>query len=50
MSGYEIAGLALVTFSLGIFVGHAAGYLRACDAMRLRIRRHARYRRVGRPE
>jgi hypothetical protein len=50
VTGYEITGLALVMFSLGIFLGHAAGYLRARDAMRLRIRRRARYRRVGHPE
>ena len=50
MTGYEITGLALVMFSLGIFAGHAAGYGRAMDAMKRRGAVLPRHRRVGRPE
>lgn len=45
-----VAVTACIAFAIGSFAGHAVGYLRAREAIRLRIRRRARYRRVGRPE
>lgn len=47
---YALLTVAAVSFAIGSLTGHAAGYLRARHAIRLRIRRRARYRRVGRPE
>lgn len=50
MSMYEIIGIILISLSIGIFAGHAAGYGRAMDVMKRRGAVLPRYRRVGRPE
>jgi len=47
---YQIAATALISLSIGIFAGHAAGYGRAMDVMKRRGAVLPRYRRVGRPE
>lgn len=46
-------GVALIAFSLGVFAGHAAGYMRAEEVGRRRAARAAsgpKYQRVGTPE
>jgi len=48
-SEYAILAAGLIGFGLGSLVGFAAGYARLRDVVadRIRIRRRARYRRVG---
>ena len=55
MTAAEYAlGVALIAFSLGVFAGHAAGYMRAEEVGRRRAARAvasgAKYQRVGTPE
>lgn len=47
---HELIATALIAGSIGIFIGHAAGYGRAMDVMKRRGAVLPRYRRVGRPE
>lgn len=50
---YLLLGVALIAFSLGVFAGHAAGYMRAEEVGRRRAARAAsgpKYQRVGTPE
>lgn len=50
---YLLLGIVLIAFSLGVFAGHAAGYMRAEEVGRRRAARVAsrpKYRRVGTPE
>ena len=51
---HVILGIVLIAFSLGIFAGHAAGYMRAEEVGRRRAARAVasgpKYRRVGTPE
>ena len=50
---YLTLGVVLIAFSLGIFAGHAAGYMRAEEVGRRRAARVAsgpKCQRVGTPE
>lgn len=51
---YAIVAAVLIAFSLGIFAGHAAGYMRAEEVGRRRaaaaMTSGPKYRRVGTPE
>lgn len=51
---YPILGVVLIAFSLGLFAGHAAGYMRAEEVGRRRAARAVasgpKYQRVGTPE
>ena len=51
---YLFLGIVLIAFSLGIFAGHAAGYMRAEEVGRRRAARAVasgpKYHRVGTPE
>ena len=51
---YLFLGIVLIAFSLGVFAGHAAGYMRAEEVGRRRAIRAMtsgpKYQRVGAPE
>ena len=51
---YLTLGVVLIAFSLGVFAGHASGYMRAEEVGRRRTARAMasgpKYQRVGTPE